>query len=94
MILFKSRPEKGPHKSPYDAPRGPLPNPLGALWGPPKLGGPVTLSRVLPPVGGPRSTEVELEYRSEAGVGKCYVYNSSIESKVPSPEILFFSFLF
>ena len=34
-------------------PRGPLPNPLGALWGPPKLGGPVTLSRVLPPVGGP-----------------------------------------
>ena len=45
--------KKVPTRAPTMPPRGPLPNPLGALWGPPKLGGPVTLSRVLPPVGGP-----------------------------------------
>ena len=53
-------PEKGPQKGPCRALRDPirtlyqpLGSPLEPLWGPPKLGGPVTLLRVLPPVTGP-----------------------------------------
>ena len=61
-------PEKGSQKGPCRAPRGPLGTPWGPLrgpsWGPPevplgppKLGGPVTLLRVLPPVTGPVCSE-------------------------------------
>ena len=46
----------GPHTAFAGPPRGPLLEPVGAPWGPLKFGGPVTLSRVLPPVGGPATT--------------------------------------